>query len=67
MSTEICPECAFPGGGDCSLCYGKGIVQADEASFSSPSAAVTACPACGGTGECQKCGGAGEIEVGGEG
>ena len=67
MTTEICPECGVPGGGDCSSCHGSGMIQADEVSFSGPSGSVTACPACGGSGECQKCGGAGEIEVGGEG
>jgi hypothetical protein len=66
MTTQPCLACDFPGGGNCSVCHGKGTVPSDEISAASPLMAETACPACGGSGECQQCGGLGEIEVGGE-
>ena len=67
MATQTCLECDFPGGGNCSVCHGKGTILGDEMSLANPLAAQKPCPACSGSGECQKCGGLGEIEVGGEG
>jgi hypothetical protein len=66
MTSQTCVACDFPGGGNCSVCHGRGTVSGDEVSAAAPLVGDAACPACGGSGECQTCGGSGVVEVGGE-